>query len=488
MVIRIENLLIEGSSLEPTLLERLRISLGKLGEMSQAEAEKRYGWWNDLNSDFIRLNQNYQDYMRELNSVKAEEMMKTKEFLVFKDRLIEYLRSFVKSLQTNVTAIEQQLRSVDREVVNQILQKVTEYELSIPRMDTEIDEQMIYDKMKGRCQVIVNPYMIKVEKMPAVPENWMGILEFKEPIEYVFFCLVLMFLEDKEAEEQFVLSELTEYVQSQYQEEQIDWTVYRYRRHMIKVMKYCVSIGILNVDDGSEEGFAKDDTSEVLYENTGASRYFMKNFTQDIMGYTSAKEFEKEEWIDVNEDRGIVRRQRVYRKLLMSMGMYKDAESEEDFAYLRNYRNMIQGDLAELFDCELHVHSSSAFLVLGEECRLGRCFPEGNTLSDVVLLTNQLIQKSVTEGRITVPLDEQICIPKEVFRSIVEECKEKFGQGLNKTYREMTFAEFYREVEGYMEELMLIEIGTDHVKIRPAAGKIYGKYPEDFLKNGGRDE
>ena len=319
-------------------------------------------------------------------------------------------------------------------------------------------------------------------------ENWMGILEFKEPIEYVFFCLVLMFLEDKEAEEQFVLSELTEYVQSQYQEEQIDWTVYRYRRHMIKVMKYCVAVGILNVDDGSEEGFAKDDTSEVLYENTGASRYFMKNFTQDIMGYTSAKEFEKEEWIDVNEDRGIVRRQRVYRKLLMSMGMYKDAESEEDFAYLRNYRNMIQGDLAELFDCELHVHSSSAFLVLGEECRLGRCFPEGNTLSDVVLLTNQLIQKRVTEGRITVPLDEQICIPKEVFRAIVEECKEKFGEGFNKTYREMTFAEFYREVERYMEELMLIEIRADHVKIRPAAGKIYGKYPEDFLKNGGRDE
>ena len=27
--------------------------------------------WNDLNNDFIRLNQNYQDYMRELNSVKS---------------------------------------------------------------------------------------------------------------------------------------------------------------------------------------------------------------------------------------------------------------------------------------------------------------------------------------------------------------------------------------------------------------------------------
>ena len=85
-------------------------------------------------------------------------------------------------------------------------------------------------------------------------------------------------------------------------------------------------------------------------------------------------------------------------------------------------------------------------------------------------------------------MDEQIGIPKEVFRAIVEECKEKFGQGLNKTYREMTFAEFYREVSDYMEELMLIEIGRDDVKIKTVAGKVCGKYPEDFLKNGGRDE
>ena len=85
-----------------------------------------------------------------------------------------------------------------------------------------------------------------------------------------------MFLEEKEAEEQFVLSELTEYIQGQYREEQIDWTVYQYRRHLIKVIKYCVNCGILNLNDGSEENFARDDTSEVLYENTGVSRYFMK--------------------------------------------------------------------------------------------------------------------------------------------------------------------------------------------------------------------
>ncbi len=144
MVIRLENLFIEGASLEPTFLERLRFSLGRMAEMRESDTEKIYGWWNDLNNDFIRLNQNYQDYMRELNSVKAEEMMKTKEFLVFKDRLIEYLRSFVKSLQVNVTAIEQILKKVQPETVQYVLDQVTVYEMSIPRIEVELDAEQIY--------------------------------------------------------------------------------------------------------------------------------------------------------------------------------------------------------------------------------------------------------------------------------------------------------------------------------------------------------
>lgn len=154
MVVRLENLFIEGSSLEPTLLERLRINLSRLEEMADKDVDVIYGWWNDLNNDFIRLNQNYQDYMRELNSVKAEELMKTKEFLIFKDRLIEYLRTFVKSLQINVTAIEQYLRTVKPEIICQMLEKVTSYEMSIPRIEIELNEQQIYDKMEGRWKNI----------------------------------------------------------------------------------------------------------------------------------------------------------------------------------------------------------------------------------------------------------------------------------------------------------------------------------------------
>lgn len=102
----------------------------------------------------------------------------------------------------------------------------------------------------------------------------------------------------EDAAEQFILSQLTEYIQAQYTEEEIDWTIYLYRRQLIRVLKYCVKTGILTVNDGSEDEFASDGRGEVLYENTGTARYFMRNFTQDIMHYTDPEQFEKEEWTE----------------------------------------------------------------------------------------------------------------------------------------------------------------------------------------------
>ena len=329
-------------------------------------------------------------------------------------------------------------------------------------------------------QIIVNPYLVKVEKVPAQAESWMGIQEFSHPIEYAFFCLILMFLESKDAEEQFVLSELTEYVQGQYQEEQIDWTVYRYRRHLIKVMKYCVAVGILNMDDGSEEGFAKDESSEVLYENTGVSRFFMRNFTQDILSYTEYRDFLNDEWIDVNEDRGIVRRQRVYRGLLMTMGIYRNEENEEDFAYVRNYRNMLQGELEELFPCELQIFRNSAYLILGEDCRMGHCIPEENTLSDIILLCGQLIREKVDSGEYMLSGDEMIQISEERFRCLLEECKQRFGKGFVKKYREMVTEEFYQEISAYLKNLEFVQEYRGDIVIRPVLARVIGKYSADF--------
>ena len=145
--------------------------------------------------------------------------------------------------------------------------------------------------------------------------------------------------------------------------------------------------------------------------------------------------------------------------------------------------------MEELFPCELQVYRSSAYLILGEECRMGRCIPEENTLSDIVLLCGQLLREKVDSGEYELQANEIVRVSKEMFRSLIEECKERFGKGFIKTYREMVTEEFYREIFSYLKNLELVQEEREDVLIRPALGRIIGKYPVDFEKyEGGTHE
>lgn len=150
LTIKLENLLVESASLEPSLLERLKEEIRKMPQMISEEDKDVGSWWSSLNNDFKRLNQNYQDYIRDLYSLKAEEMMKTKEFLVFKDKFIDYLRDFIKGLQYNASSIEYILSQFSESTVETVLGKVFAYEKSIPRIDTEISDDIIKDNIHGR--------------------------------------------------------------------------------------------------------------------------------------------------------------------------------------------------------------------------------------------------------------------------------------------------------------------------------------------------
>lgn len=355
------------------------------------------------------------------------------------------------------------------------------------QLKDEIGKSRDFLTEKLGYQAIVTPNLIKLEKIPAYAQNWMGIQEFSDHLEYIFLCMILMFLEERDLGEQFVLSMLTEYIQGNIKEEQIDWTIYSYRRHLVKVMKYCVKVGILEIDDGSEDNFMKSDEGEVLYQNTGASRYFMKNFSRDISDYQKQEDFLKEEWIGMNEDRGIIRRQRVYRSLLMSPGIYLNDDTEEDFAYVRHYRGMIQEELNRFFDCKLQVHKTSAFLVMGEDSNLGKSFPEENTLSDIVLLWCGLFRQKINDGDIEVPIGEDIVISTQQFVAISEECKRRYGNGWIKTYREMTMGEFCNKLKEYMIIMEMIKEIYDQIMVYPIVGKVEGCYPKDF-KGGEANE
>lgn len=152
LTIKLENIFVEGASLEPSLFERIKDEVLKMNGLTLEDAKVVGTWWRDLNTDFKRLNQNYQDYIRSFHSLKAEERMKSREFIVYKDALINYLREFVKGLQKNVHIIEDALTNISEETIEVLLVKAYEFEKSIPRLDAEISEEEIRDNIRGRWQ------------------------------------------------------------------------------------------------------------------------------------------------------------------------------------------------------------------------------------------------------------------------------------------------------------------------------------------------
>ena len=152
LTLRLENLEIEGASLEPTRLERIYQQLLEVNKIVTGTPGEMNSWINLLMGDFMDLNHNYQDYIKTLNSAKAEELMKTTEFLVYKDKIIMYLREFVVMMQNMGSMISSLLKDIDQHDLEIIFARATEYELSIPRIGTELVYEDVYQNFKGKWE------------------------------------------------------------------------------------------------------------------------------------------------------------------------------------------------------------------------------------------------------------------------------------------------------------------------------------------------
>lgn len=342
-------------------------------------------------------------------------------------------------------------------------------------------KSFLEDKLGYR--LIITPYHVKLEKLPGKAESWMGIQAFEDKMEYAFLCLLLVFLEDKGPQEQFVLSQLTGFLESVWPgDEKVDWTLYRHRRLLVKVLRFATEMGFIKVDDGDEQFFSNAADTEVLYENTGMSRYFVRHFTGNILDYSSWKDIEEEEWLDVNRDRGLIRRNRVYRRLFMSPIVYSEGAEDEDYAYIKQQRNMLQKDVEDYLGSQLHVHKNGTVVLLDESKRYKDVFPDNKNISDIVLQLNALIVEELNNNTLVRREDDMIVLSTTRFSALVNEVRDRYIEGWSKEYREMRLSKLYEEITNYMKSFNMIRVREleKEVDIMPLVGKIIGKYPKDF--------
>lgn len=153
MTVKLENLFLESGNLSTNLFLRLEEGLDEAEKMDGGSGKEINEWWSSLQEDFKRLNQNYQDYLREFYSGRAEKLLKSVEFIVHKDRFISYLKEFVQEMQFHANRIGVLIEKREAVIENSPLEKVVRSEMDIPHAlseQSENREEKIREQIRGK--------------------------------------------------------------------------------------------------------------------------------------------------------------------------------------------------------------------------------------------------------------------------------------------------------------------------------------------------
>lgn len=350
------------------------------------------------------------------------------------------------------------------------------------KVKTELDtETQAFIRDKLGYKLIINQYLIKLEKIPGLPQKFMGIIEFSKKIEYVFLCLILIYLETKHKREQFILSEMIDYIKN-FQgsidnlEEKIDFNITKQRQSMVTVLKYIKNQGFIKLYEGSEDKFSENAENDILYEVTGISKYFVRLFNTNINNCNNYSEIIENEKLGLNQDSGIERTHRVFRRLVTEAVIYNEENMESDFQYVKQYKRRLEYQLENIMNLKLEVNKNAAYVVASNGKRV---FPGTKGLSDVVLFMNTELRNKVKNNFLTTD-NYKYFINDIDFTNILNDVKEKYGFGFSKEHLNSSNNELKKNVINYMEDFDMLRKVNDGYYIMPIVFKITGKYPSDL--------
>ena len=353
------------------------------------------------------------------------------------------------------------------------------------KIKNNLDYYKDFFQNKLGSKLIVNDRFIKLEKIPAIAKNYMGLNNFTTPLEYTILFIILLYLEDKTKLEQFILSNLIDFITTTATSLELDnipnWNIFHHRKCLVNVINHLKELYIIKVVE-EQNIFSEDIKAEALYETTGLSNYYVREFKNNILEYTDLNDYITDEFTNQDDKIGEVRRYRVYRHLLYSLVSYNEDLSESEIDYLRKFKTNIQNEINKYLNASLDLTKNMAVLLYELDTKEKEYFPNSKAISDIVLLVNYKILENVDNNVLTLNQDETITISLELLTRIIKDTRLEYLKYFSKYYQELTISNFVLEVINYMQEYDFIRKSEEFYKIYPMVTKLKGIIPKEDIE------
>lgn len=327
--------------------------------------------------------------------------------------------------------------------------------------------------------LIIHDRFIKLEKIPTVIKTNGGINNFTSVLEYVILMIMLLFLEDKTRGDYFILSDLIEYVKNTSITLELnhipDWNKVQDRRCLSNVILFLEELEIIRLKDAGKVSFIENKDAEMLYESLGTSNYLMRMFDDNINDLTAPEDFIKNEFIIQDEDKGDIRRYKVFRNILYTPAVSSRDISLNELDYIKKNRNYIKSEIDKNLNMEVEITHNLTILYDEESNNEKNNFPNSKKLTEIVLMINDRLLQEIKNGKIMLDDFETAIIKEDYFTSIIRDIKRTKASYIGKTLLKETDRRFYEIVLEYMQKYNFVEKIGDEIVIYPTISRIIGK-------------
>lgn len=320
-------------------------------------------------------------------------------------------------------------------------------------------------------RLIIHDRFIKLEKIPAQALESIGLPNFILQTDYIYLCLILLFLEDKTRETYFMLSDLIDYVKNTAVALELNnipnWTLTKERKSLKRAVNFLEKIKVIKLKDASKDDFSDNENAEALYISTGLSNYVMRMFNNEIFDIKQEEDFIRDEWTYQNDEKGDIRKYKIYRNLIYTPCIYMNDISKSEIDYLKQLRHHISNELSNL-NYELELTKNMALVFENENALTKDSFPNNKRISAIVLIVLTKLYELIKENKIILNEYEIGKISYEDLSNIIIGIKNKYNIYLSKTLKDLTDSAFFENILDILETYTFIRNVDNYYEILPA--------------------